>query len=508
MSRIPAGTATHPLVPAAFVAGSVGLLSVAVVGDVGPKPVAVLVGLTAIVALSGRVFVGWRKLLATLILIILFIPIRRYALPGNLPFQLEPYRIFVAFFVLGWVASLLVDSRTRFRRTGLEGPVLLLVGSAIASIIANPGRVSATSSEVNKSFTFFLSFIIVLYATASVIRRLDDVDYLAKTLVWGGAVVAFFAIVEARTGFNVFNHLSRVLPFLTDLGSVGGFARVGTAKLRVFGSAQHPIALSAALVMLMPLALYLARRYRQRRWWLCALLFAAAIAATISRTGIIMCIVIAIVFLWLRPRETRRLWPAIFPALLAIHFVLPGTLGAIKQSFFPAGGLVAQQKVLPGQSGSGRLADLGPGIQEWKRQPLFGEGYGTRIVEPSNALSQTANILDNQWLGTALETGALGVFAWLWLFIRVVRRFGKEAKRDESERGWLLASIAAGVAAYAVGMVTYDAFSFIQVTFLLFIFIGIGSALMAERPTPLAVRTSREEQRRTSSPPLSSPART
>ena len=40
-------------------------------------------------------------------------------------------------------------------------------------------------------------------------------------------------------------------------------------------------------------------------------------------------------------------------------------------------------------------------------------------------------------------------------------------------------------------MLTYDAFSFIQVTFLLFIFVGLGSALMAERPTPLAVRDRR-----------------
>ena len=61
---------------------------------------------------------------------------------------------------------------------------------------------------------FFLSFVLVLYLIVSVIRRLDDVDYLAKTLVVGGTVVAISALVEARTGFNVFNHLSRVIPFL------------------------------------------------------------------------------------------------------------------------------------------------------------------------------------------------------------------------------------------------------------------------------------------------------
>ena len=108
-----------------------------------------------------------------------------------------------------------------------------------------------------------------------------------------------------------------------------------------------------------------------------------------------------------------------------------------------------------------------------------------------DAAVPSVSILDNQWLGTLLETGAVGFFAWFWFFVRVERRFGADAGRDDSGRGWLLASLAAGVAAYAVGMLTYDAFSFIQVTFLLFLLVGLGSALLVERSTPLAVRARR-----------------
>jgi O-antigen ligase len=310
---------------------------------------------------------------------------------------------------------------------------------------------------------------------------------LTKTLVAGGGVVALFSIVEARTGFNVFNHLATVAPFLRETGDVGGYQRLGTAKLRVFASAQHPIALSATLVMLMPLALYLARRYGQRRWTACALALAIAVASTISRTGIIMLLIVGIVFLCLRPREARRFWPALLLAPLAIHFVLPGTLGAIKQSFLPSGGLLAEQHASANTSGSGRLADLGPALQQWKTQPLLGQGFGTQVVN-LNASGIQANIFDDQWLGTLLATGILGFSGWLWLFIRAIRRFGREAKRDDSERGWLLAALTAGIAAFAVGMLTYDAFAFIQVTFLLFILLAIGSSLLAERPTPLARR--------------------
>jgi polysaccharide biosynthesis protein PslJ len=498
MSATAAAVAGRSSARVVILCGALALLAVAVVSGSFARPAAVIVVLATLVAIARTFSIGWSQLLAGLILIILFVPIRRYALPAGLPFQLELYRVFVVILIVGWGASLLVDSRTHVRKTGFEGPLAVILGGAIASILANPGAVAASSSEVNKSLMFFLSFVLVFYLTASAIRRLDEVDHLAKTLVAGGAIVALFAIIEARTGFNIFNHLSKVMPFLIDQGDVGGFQRVGTAKLRVFGSAQHPIALSAALVMLIPLALYLARRYRQRRWTLCALMLVAACAATVSRTGIVMLAVAGLVFLWLRPRETRRLWPALLLAPIVIHFALPGTLGAIKNSFMPAGGLLAEQKVQPGTGGSGRLADLGPGIQQWKRKPLLGEGYGTRVVDAGftgrpvpqgPGLDPNARILDDQWLGTLIETGIVGFFGWLWFFARAIRRFGREAKQDESERGWLLASITAAIAAYAVGMVTYDAFAFIQVTFLMFILVALGAALLAERPTPLALRT-------------------
>ena len=260
----------------------------------------------------------------------------------------------------------------------------------------------------------------------------------------------------------------------------------------MFGSAQHPIALSAALVMLAPLAVYLARRTGHARWWLCALVLGAACASAVSRTGVLMFAVIALVFLWLRPRETLRLWPALLAALVLTHVALPGTLGALKTSFFPPGGLVAEQHKSADSSGSGRLADLGPALERWTHQPLMGEGLGTIIVNP-NAGGIDANIFDDQWLGTLLATGIVGLVGWVWFFARAIRRFGRAAKRDPSERGWLLTAITAGVAAYAVGMLTFDAFSFIQVTFLMFLFVGLGSVTLrtgSEEASPVAESVS------------------
>jgi len=489
---VPEAAPARTMLPALAVLAALVFMTASVASGFSFRGATGVVVLVTLVAWIRPTYIGWPRLLAGLMLVILFIPIRRYSLPGNLPFELEPYRLLIVLLLVGWGASLLVDPRVRLRRTGFEAPLLLIFASIVGSIIANPDRVAELSSPVQKDLTFFLSFVLVLYMTTSVIRRLDNIDYLVMTLVGGGAVVAFFSIIEARTGINAFNHLGRVIPFLQPgaEGEPEAFLKFGSAKLRVFGSAQHPIALSAAFVMLAPLGLYLARRYGQRRWWLCVTLLVAGCASTVSRTGIMMFVIVAAVFLWLRPKETRKMWPVLIPALIVIKLVLPGTLGAIKNSFMPAGGLVAEQQSMPGASGSGRLADLGPALQEWKQNALVGQGFGTRVVD-ANVRGPRANILDNEWLGTLIEVGALGFFGWLWFFARVVRRLGKEAKEDDSERGWLLVSIAASVAAFAVGMLTFDAFSFIQVTFLMFVFVGLGASLMAERPTPLAVRALR-----------------
>jgi hypothetical protein len=231
-------------------------------------------------------------------------------------------------------------------------------------------------------------------------------------------------------------------------------------------------------MMLVPLAVYLARSRGSKLWWGAAGLILMGSLATVSRTAVVMMGVMILVFIWLRPREMKRLWPAILPALVLVHFAIPGTLGTLKASFFPSGGLVAQQT---NQSvGSGRIATLGPALHaEFKQNPLLGEGFGTRVPVADEVVKvPNGPILDNQWLGTLLETGVLGALSFVWIFLRFVRRLGRAAKEDLSARGWLLAGLAAAVGAFGVGMFFFDAFAFIQVTFMLFIYLGLGVATL------------------------------
>jgi hypothetical protein len=441
--------------------------------------VAPFAALALAASLIWRRLFGWRSLVAALVAVILFIPIRRYTMPGSLPFELEPYRLLVALVGAGWIVSMLVDPRVRLRSSGLDGPLIAFVFAMLGSILVNVSHINAlgVDVEVVKKLTFFASFFIVLYLIVSVVRTADMVDWVVKWLVVGGAIVAVAAMWEAWSGFNVFSNLGRVIPIL-DL-TFAPEDTVRGSRLRVFGSSQHPIALGVAFVMLLPLAIYLHRRFVQRRWLLAAGIIVMGAFSTVSRTTILMLLVVGIVYLRQRPVETKRLWPVILPALLVIHFALPGALGTLQSSFFPEGGLIAEQQQGAGGRGSGRIADIGPSFDQFKRQPVLGQGFGTRIVDEGPLLN--AFILDNQWLGTLLETGLAGVLSWIWLFRRFIRRVNAAARGDPSPQGWLLTGLSASVMAYAIGMVTYDAWSFIQVTFLLFILLGIGCTALAQR---------------------------
>src|SRR5581483_10772631 len=243
----------------------------------------------------------------------------------------------------------------------------------------------------------------------------------------------------------VFDHLTTVMPFLrlgvlpfqdTDFT---GASRGG--RPRAYASAQHPIALGAALVMLLPLSFYLARKTGQRRWLYCSVLLLLGLFATVSRTGFLMLIVVLVFIVWLRRQEVKKYWPALIPAIALIHFAVPGTFGSMIQAFFPKGGLIAQQT--NANVGSGRLATLKPVLRnEFYPHPLLGEGFGTRISGDNGAgVAANAPILDDEWAGVLVQTGIFGAFAFGWIIVRAVRMLARFSRGDPGPDGWLATAL-------------------------------------------------------------------
>jgi O-antigen ligase len=195
-----------------------------------------------------------------------------------------------------------------------------------------------------------------------------------------------------------------------------------------------------------------------------------------------MLVVEGIVFLCLKPTETKKLWPALVPAIVVIHFALPGTIGSFKDAFFPKGGIIAQQSYIGSDYdpllAGGRARQLKPMLAEASQRPMFGEGFGTRITG-FNTPRRNAPILDNQWLNTLLEVGFVGLAAWVWLFVTASRRLIRASRTaGQGHDSWLFAALSASVMSFAVGMLTYDAFGYVQHMFIFWIVLAISAALL------------------------------
>ncbi|MFP5365200.1 MAG: O-antigen ligase family protein [Thermoleophilia bacterium] len=485
-------TAGHPASPARAVRrspGELALWSVVATGITislaaavsGGRPVAMLAIFVVPLALVAfqRWLLAWQTLLALILLVILFIPIRRYAVgEGELPISLEPYRVIIALVLACWGAALAVDPRVRWQPTRFGAPIAAIWVAILASLALNVGRVSAVNEFVIKAVTFFGSYFLLLCFIASVITQGRQLDRMIRLLVLGGGVLACFGLYEWRTGFNAFNGLGSVLPFLT-YQDIGEHVVRGTGA-RALASAQHPIALGAAFVMLIPLSVYLFKRSGRIGWLLVGGLLTLGALATGSRTAAVMLIVLLVVFVCLQRAQTVRMLPYLVVLFVVVQGVMPGTLGTFRVILNPS--FVLQEQSKAEGTGAGRIADLGPALAEWTRSPFVGQGFGTRITSEAGFVGG-AQILDNQWLGTLLEIGAVGVLGLLWLFARAIRRLARLARAETGADGWLATGLAAALAAYAVGMLTFDAFAFIQVTFFAFIMLGFASLITRDQAT-------------------------
>ena len=185
-----------------------------------------------------------------------------------------------------------------------------------------------------------------------------------------------------------------------------------------------------------------------------------------------MLIVAVCCFFWLKREQLIRMFPLVLVLMVVIQGVMPGTLASFKFMLNPA--YVVQEQSVEGGTGSGRIADLGPSLGEWARgNPFVGQGFATRATSEEGDESG-AQILDNQWLGTLLEVGAVGAIGLMWLFCRAIRRLARRARSRDDADGWLATCLCASLLAWTVGLFTYDAFAFIQVTFLAFVLLGVA----------------------------------
>ena len=334
--------------------------------------------------------VTWPNALLVFIAVLWLVPIKLYRLPVDLPFQLELYRVLILVLVAGFVVGSLTSKR-QVEAFAASKPLFVLTAAVLASQIINARAIDVPGSEGQalKSLSLVLSFVIVFLLFASTLETFREIENIVGALVLGGALVAVAALYEGHTNFNVFNHLNEWVP---------GFVRnerevlaLRGGRLRVHASAQHPIAFGAAMMMLLPLAMFLVARATTRLkrgvWVASILVIVGGAAATISRTTVAMGVAMIVVAFLVRRQALVRLVPLFLVAPIFVHAVAPGAIGGLVKSFGEQEGtsFVGSFYSRSGESGSGRLADVDPAIDLWSQSPIIGLGIENPNIASSGA---------------------------------------------------------------------------------------------------------------------------
>lgn len=302
---------------------------------------------------------------------------------------------------------------------------------------------------------------LVLLTTDGLVSR-HSLAKLLRFLVGCMALEAVLGVVQYVTHTSYVDQLQ--IPGLTSQQALGSvYDRNGLA--RTAGTATHPIEFGVVLTMMLPVALHfgLTDTHRSRfARWAPVVAICAALPMTMSRSAFVGLAVVLIVLLPSWPPARRKVaYLSVVVGLGAVYLLLPGVLGTMLRLF---------TGISDDGSARSRTDSYGLAFDFIAQHPLFGRGISTFL--PSY------RILDNQYLGLLIETGFVGLLAFLGLLVTtlVVARRLSRTLPDADDRS-LARSLMAAVASATFACATFDAFGFPQVSGMLFFIIGAVGAL-------------------------------
>lgn len=326
-----------------------------------------------------------------------------------------------------------------------------------------------TPDELSNA-TMWLIFIVamagVAMAAAEGLTDRRDVDRLLCALVWVAAAMAVVGILQYSGLVDLTRYIN--IPGLrqhADLLDVG--ARGDGGIPRVAGTANHYIEFGVVLALTLPIALHyalFAPRGRVRLWRFTAVaLIGSAIPLSISRSAILTLamtmIFLALVWSW------RQRYNALAIALVmlgAFHVVTQGVLGTIQAYFLNYENDPSIQN---------RIGDIDYVYRLWVQRPWL--GYGAGMITPERYI-----MLDNQFYGTLLAGGVLGLIGLVALFVvpYLLARSVRLRAADQETRH-LGQALAVTIPSAFMASATFDSFAFSTFTGTLFIIIGVISAI-------------------------------
>lgn len=345
------------------------------------------------------------------------------------------------------------------------------------------------SDELNatdRSVVTILAVAVVGIMACDSLRGPARIDKLLRVILYGCVFVAVIGLIQFFVGVDPTHYL--VLPGLREVGDVETLLERSIFR-RPSGTAGHPIEYGVVCAIAAPLAAHYAFRAtdhgrRTWPWWLCLLAVSVGAMVSLSRSAILGLFAAALVLLptWPPKRQLQSIVAAILFTGLMRLFV-PGLIGTLFSLFDNLSGDPSIQH---------RTEDYARASVQIALHPWLGKGFGTYLPDKYGPL-------DNQYLGSLVETGIVGLAALIFVLAAgayaaiQVRRAAKDpVLRDLAQT--LLASLSVIMVADA----TYDAFGFIMATGMCFLLVGVCGALwrsIRENPNQFVPITGRVSAR-------------
>jgi hypothetical protein len=448
---------------------SVGVLALAVVAAVNRQGTLVVLGLLGLVLVMAFFAISRRdpQTVLTLVVVLLFLLPQNYVLVGPLKSVGNPAQLVGMLALALWCCGRILGLIRATERHPIRWVMLVYAIAALASFAAAMSNSTLTIAEsagtARALFPIAAVLGIGLLAVDGLASR-ERVVTVLQRLVWVGGVAAFIGIVEfAIKGFSYRDAMR--LPGLTINTELIDETRSGFD--RIHAAASHPIEYAVALGALAPLALHFAvHAQNQARRQLNALVFVVicvAIPMTVARSGIVA-VAVGLAFYAVHLSNRAKLNLAVLGVIgLGLYrAMVPGLLGTLKSLL-----LIGEED----PSIAGRTEDYAEIPRLMAGFVAFGRGLGT--FEPTAYF-----YLDNQYLGSLLEGGVLGLATLIITYVVgfCVARGVRHRSDDQSMRG-LGEALAASIAAFAISAAIFDELSFRQSAFTLFLLLGCAGAL-------------------------------
>ncbi|MFF5288739.1 O-antigen ligase family protein [Paractinoplanes globisporus] len=351
---------------------------------------------------------------------------------------------------------------------------VLLIGYAVGFL---RGLTSMEANAADRTMLYFCTFGGAVLTAADGLPNWLKLRTLLKVLVVSATFVAAFGLVEYVLQRDLSNYL--LLPGLQEKGWVPVLEDRGSG-VRVASTTSHYIEMAAYLALVLPFAIHFAifSRKPKRRWMAiaAAVIIAAGIASTISRTGIIAEV---IMFLALIPLWT---WRMRYNIGVGIAILIAGAAAG-------NGGLTHTLLHLfdnptNNSSISARYERYPLAFRYIGERPWLGRGTGTWV-------SPQYQIMDNQWLETLLSNGFVGAAAYLALHVTAISVAWLAMRRSpDREVKHLCAALISTQFMGLIVAATFDSLAFLTFATTLALTIGMCGTVWRLTHPQRMVRTS------------------